>query len=1263
MKRINLFLVFVVFFNFVFSFDNKAHSTAVMNYAVKHFESRIRKFDQTIFTYSTNEGFVCENDQLKGTFEKITPPTEKSEDQIIEEAGRISSFKEIFLTIIGIVGNAIIVPLQCALSIATLYSTVSSGASKVKSRFFSKDNEINEGDGIGSQTEILAIFSLLILLLGDAFNSWLSSQMSENDFMIDEVNDSAGCVVLRAANNTLCAGYAAGIAVGFQLIKQGDATHVGQGLLTIVGVFAAAIAAEGVVRGLSEIPLYAAKNYFYELSLCGDDWYTYGHPDLEEYIRGTEEYKASPTTRFSLTKTSVIDSKIFAGKKYGFEGARPTTTTAAAFNGTLPLKYYPVKGAFLGSYKYLLDECFSNRNWAACKKLFDDNSINANYDLNLLYSVKRKQYREYIYGGREYAYGGCPDPRPEKANYLDAGAGQLYYYKGSESPNFACERFAISNDPTYVEAFKCCQQASQAILCVRQENIGIHDIGVPERATFCRIDNSNYDIININEEGKSDGRGEGGHTTCEFEYVSDGSNYHYDAELWVKDSEFGGSKYCVETKNFCPYNFAIRAGNERYGNEFLNYTEEVSITEAGEQDTDDEELKALNIRDNCIIEKLEDNRGAKYCNGRCFKKSDSPTKDGEYLECYSRPSNICQVDRHCVTLKPLMEPEYSAQNPYIDKACMNFKGSSHNFTNYKNIATYQKDQSLSGQNLFAPFVECLSETIKNILLNNAGHTECYKAGEIPTGDDINSCPDSGVRYIKGEELNETDFPNPFLKLKKKLENVVRALAALSIILYGFYLISATPDKGELGKANIKVMLNKILRMTFVLYVSTSTTWVRPMFKMVFDLYGIVANKSMEIIMNSGSGAEDNSFYENPSFPGCYFYKNDFIDNNYDDYGDRGYLALFDTLDCKLALYLGYFTNDIVDPPIIGYIFASIFSFGLVIALVFPFIILFIAIFCLFLKIAYSFIATTFHLVLLLFVLPVVFPMMLFTKTKDIFDTWLNNVIKDIMSPVFIMLGAGVFLFMFDKYYIGDVKFLEQKTPIRDFYCGKICKYGNGGFYYVSGTGEEISVMEQRCIGEDYGTIINLKTSAILCSIKEAVLKPTGKGKPTILDSFIENAIRGINLAMTSLQFFNLFIELVFLLILVYLFDSFIATIDKINIFGGGNGFQGDSLSFKRATSEAAKVASGLGNIGTGTDKGGIEWMKNGGKVLGSKSYYSPKEKGGKTDEVASEYGNSDEKSGEEGKKDEKPNTEESGGSDTGGNNETPEAPAPGGNDG
>ncbi|MDR0571516.1 MAG: type IV secretion system protein, partial [Rickettsiales bacterium] len=1052
--------------------------------------SRIRKYEELDFIYSGTTGFSCELSGMVDLYHLFNSGI--NESGYGDKANIKTILTQAGYAVLSQIVNSLTFALKCYLQVMVVVSTFESVTSSAggSSKFQGRTSESAGLDSSGSGSGIYVVLNILVYFLEESFNEWIDSKIGGDDYFLDESNTHWRCVVLQIFSRVVCIILGAGLTVCFKLIKSGGlAAGAGLALLPVFFIVIPCIV-DAIVYALTT-PLYklSAMNYD-KMALCGDEWLVYGNEAIEDEVRASENF--SSDKKYTLTEETA-PSGFYAIEK-----------------GTLPIYNYPVKGPFYGSYKFLLDQCFSERNVAACKEVFKavgvySGTVGTRTVLDTLYDMKYRPYREYVYGGMEFANNGCIDPRAERTSYklgtdrvIDSSVSvttisrrsQLYYFKGSDSTNFACERFAESNDKEFREAYDCCLKASQDKICIRKQvstTTSYNMCSKEDSPSDCTLtpyvgdDTSifrfNYSGTKINtfatdikteieniktqdssawsgiqtEENKEDNDGDGvadgvattdeasviAATTPSSSQVSQvtGSLSKYDAlltdsniEFIIKKSIFSDNRYCIESYNMCPYNFALKGGTEVYGNEFVDYSKSIKVkSDLSGEDTDNAVVIEKNKKNNCMYYEADsegEGRGVKYCPGRCFEQSTSQEKEGEFLNCYGRPSNFCQVDRHCVSFVPLLEDEYNRRNPYLDKACMNFVGSTHNFYGYMPRPGYRHSRDVGGRNIIAPFVECFVETFKNMLLNEAGHTECGTPSEIP-GNDVReeACPESGVFFLRGDELNSNIFPYPFIKMKDKLERTVKALAAISIVLYGLKLVITTREQGKLDAKALNEMMMKIFTLVFVLYISMSNNWIRPIFKMVLGSYNLISNMAMQIVY--GIPDPNVSPYDSPEFPGCYFFKSEQIRNNYDAYGDKVYVALFDTLDCKIAFYMGIFGENVLEPPIVALVIASIFSFGLVIILVFPFIVLFIALILMCIKVAFAFIMSSMRCVVLLFATPIVAPMLLFDKTKAIFKKWAGTIFGLLFSCTFLLMGTGVFFMIFDKYYAGDVKFIGK----------------------------------------------------------------------------------------------------------------------------------------------------------------------------------------------------------------------------------------------
>jgi uncharacterized membrane protein YgcG len=276
-------------------------------------------------------------------------------------------------------------------------------------------------------------------------------------------------------------------------------------------------------------------------------------------------------------------------------------------------------------------------------------------------------------------------------------------------------------------------------------------------------------------------------------------------------------------------------------------------------------------------------------------------------------------------------------------------------------------------------------------------------------------------------------------------------------------------------------------------------------------------------------------YDNIKYSGCFFSESKYINNHYEKYGERKYMSVFDTLDCKLSRYFGYYTSNLTSPPIISILIMGIFSFGLAILMMIPVLLVFVSLLFFVVRAGYLFMVNSLALTILLFLSPLFIPLVLFEKTRPWFKSWLVKIMQYTLSPLFLFMSLSMFLTVFDKYYVGEALFMGNREPIRDIYCGKICKVGEGMFFYIGGTTTEVSDQERECATAK-GKVIDLIHESPLCLMTRAPDLQIDTGI-TVLNLILEDFAGLPGLAIQMTNFFLMFSNLIFLLALIFIFEE------------------------------------------------------------------------------------------------------------------------------
>lgn len=1084
----NGFLIFVLFFNFLFF--SMEDVFALSQETVVGPRDRIRKFDELNFQYIPPDpegknldvaGFSCKPGGLK-FFEtkKITG---------------LKSFDDVLAWSYDGIVNIFLFPVLCI---------------GIMAAFGQATNGNNLLVGIGALLSALGLYGI-DCLYNIIFN--------EDDYNLDP-------------NNPYCFGVALAMLVGCMVMMLIFKIRIRPWIKVII-ILDVSLSMYVTKNVIKHIQYKKANEIFDQLSLCGDNWFTYGGNELERVIGGRSILKEVKNAWDNFIRTD-----------------------------------FPIKGIFLGSYQYKLNECFLERNIMFCRNLFNDQSLTSN-DINNRFDLKYKQYREFFYGGVEYSYSGCKDPRITRKTYLSTNNfdSQLYYFRGNEAANFACERFLENGSKEYREAYECCLEASQKLICISDNKQKIHtmcdkdlpdgkcaifgDYDIDENVTLSNEDycsnlknnlkensseicsqeddnntnfpnNNNTNIINSCSEIDEyysqvcDENGNVKNIDKSLEAPKEGKSNQIKFKISQSQYDSTGSKYCVETYNLCPYNFRLLGGTEKYGMEFSPSYGSKSLCPKN-NDSDDN-------KNNCSVN--ED--GTKHCMGPCYSEE-------ETLTCFGKPSNFCQIDRHCVKIPKLDSNEKYYASPYLDYACINNVGSSHNFDNYSTAvgATFSSTKLLT-----APIVECTVETFKNILMNRAGHTACTDLKDTIVND---KCMMSDVLYKKGQELTEAGYNSPIKRIMNYLRGLIKAVMALSVLLYGYNIIilkkGATPEE----------IMKFILTMLFVSYFSFSNNWMPYIFDNVYKVYNRVAEFGVEIL--SENNKNDKDPYEDSKYGGCYFLNSQFVNNNYDLYGSRKYLAVFDKFDCEFARYIGYSRNNVKHPSIIAIFVLGLLTFGLNILMILPFVLLFVSLIFFLIRIAYIFIVNSLTITILLFMTPIFVPMILFERTKGMFKSWITKILQSVLSPLFIFMSLSMFFVIFNKYYFGDVEFSGKKEPYRDIYCGIICKIDSNNTFHVIRNSD----YAEEC-NRSGGKIIDLTTSTPICFISQTLNRRSDSGN-SAKDFFITSSF-GVVLALSDISAsVSIFFSVIFLLLIVFLFEQMIGYVNSMTsvIFGSESG--------------------------------------------------------------------------------------------------------------
>ncbi len=363
--------------------------------------------------------------------------------------------------------------------------------------------------------------------------------------------------------------------------------------------------------------------------------------------------------------------------------------------------------------------------------------------------------------------------------------------------------------------------------------------------------------------------------------------------------------------------------------------------------------------------------------------------------------NYCQFMKHCskLPITPYFRTS-SLEGAFVSSACKDLKGDAQNVYSYSIDLTPVK-----GRNFTAPMAQCFKETMENLFLNKAGDTVCNDSKESP---DINGVCVSGYKYKKGEEL---PTEGPFEKIQRFLQFFIKACLVVSVTALGYSMLLAVPGV----VIERKKLLTYVLKMVLVIYFAIGSGWKDGFAKGVISASGLLSDITFKLNENKDENKLD----------GCQFPKVNYADSNvrtkYDNPAyspENTYLRVWDTLDCKITMALG-FTPGANVPNLILMIISGLVTGGLgaiffLATFVFAASLIMIAI-----QALEMFLVSTAAIVILLYVSPLIIVSIMFERTKSIFDGWQKALLALVFQPMVLFAYLSILITVMDKALIGD----------------------------------------------------------------------------------------------------------------------------------------------------------------------------------------------------------------------------------------------------
>ena len=260
-----------------------------------------------------------------------------------------------------------------------------------------------------------------------------------------------------------------------------------------------------------------------------------------------------------------------------------------------------------------------------------------------------------------------------------------------------------------------------------------------------------------------------------------------------------------------------------------------------------------------------------------------------------------------------------------------------------------------------------------------------------------------VECVEGTFLGLFLTPNPgtgetfFQVLENTMSGFVLVVLLLYIVVNGYQVAMGKGiADGENGKKEMVLMVGKVI---LVFYFAVGDAWKD---------YFLIALRSISttgglIMLRAGLANVSDGCYFNP---GLYPY-------------GKEHIIMFDTLDCKVANYMGWFRGEPF--PAIGQIGFSFLLLGGPIGTVL-FVLsvgLVMQLLAMVMEVACMYLMSMIQLSVLLFLTPIIAPAVLFDQTEEMYKTWVEKMVSVTMAPIILMAIMGIFIPITDKLFYGE----------------------------------------------------------------------------------------------------------------------------------------------------------------------------------------------------------------------------------------------------
>ena len=434
---------------------------------------------------------------------------------------------------------------------------------------------------------------------------------------------------------------------------------------------------------------------------------------------------------------------------------------------------------------------------------------------------------------------------------------------------------------------------------------------------------------------------------------------------------------------------------------------------------------------------IDDFKNGKRCECYCCDGS----KTG--YECGDLSNRSCvtyneRYNAHCIKKAlPVVDPI----SPYMPPPTLSAHCNLDVNTGYKNFAFVGKA------------VRCFEKTMYNIYHGREDIFELNLEGEKIL--DIYGNPKFSNRCIDGLGSDDSGCTKAMYKqIQSNLENFITIILTFWAFFIGLkFLMGQMNSKGE--------FLLNIIKLGIILYFVQGNGWKDGYYEFLLngsyhlssDFFKAVTEHDVKFenikadevsFIDAGGDAPSCAFSSSSgatssdwgSLESCNFYNGvNSYGNLYAD-GEKHY-SIVDTIDCKFAKYIGLDRNGYF-PHIISVALVLLFSHpsGIFFAIATMFFLSIIIL--ILLKITFFLVVAIVMINFLIFISPIIIPLALLSRTKEIFNSWLKKLIGFSLQPFLILVILAFIIALLDGFYmtyLNDIYDLIDSIETREVVLG------------------------------------------------------------------------------------------------------------------------------------------------------------------------------------------------------------------------------------